>query len=69
MYQVGRPLTNRQRQIASCIERGLTNEETAKELGISARTAKAHTDVIRLKLGVPRRRLIPAALREREGRA
>ena len=33
------------------------------ELGISPRTAKAHCDVLRQKLGVPRRRQIPVAFR------
>jgi DNA-binding CsgD family transcriptional regulator len=61
-------LTPRQREIALCVERGLTNEEAAHELGISPRTVRAHTDAIRLKLGVARRRLIPAALRKLEGR-
>jgi DNA-binding NarL/FixJ family response regulator len=67
--QFGEPLTDRQRAIADGIERGLTNDEIAKDLGISPRTVKAHCDVIRHKLGVPKRRLIPPALREREGRA
>jgi DNA-binding NarL/FixJ family response regulator len=68
MQQIGKPLTDRQRQVALCIGHGLTNDEAARELGISPRTAKAHADAIRLKLGVAKRRLIPAALREREGR-
>jgi DNA-binding NarL/FixJ family response regulator len=68
MPQFGKPLTSRQRQIAACIERGLTNDEAAEELGISARTVKAHVEVIRRRLGVAKRRLIPAALRKLEGR-
>ena len=36
-------------------------------LGISPRTAKAHSDALRQKLGVPRRRQIPAAYRARTG--
>jgi DNA-binding NarL/FixJ family response regulator len=62
-------LTERQRQVAGLVEQGLTNEEIGAELGISARTVKAHTDVIRQKLGVRRRRQIPPALRERERRS
>jgi len=62
-------LTDRQHQVALAVERGLTNEEIAAELGISPRTVKAHTDVIRRKFGVRRRRQIPPALREREGRS
>ena len=38
-----------------------------ERLGISPRTAKAHCDVLRQKLGVPRRRQIPAAFRALTG--
>jgi DNA-binding CsgD family transcriptional regulator len=62
-------LTDRQRQVALGVERGLSNDEIGAELGISPRTVKAHTDAIRRKLGVRRRRQIPPALREREGRS
>jgi DNA-binding CsgD family transcriptional regulator len=56
-------LTERQRQVASRVARGLTNEEIAAELGISPRTVKAHCDTLRQKLGVPtRRRIAPAFL-------
>ena len=37
--------------------------EVGERLGISSRTAKAHSDVLRQKLGVPRRRQIPVAYR------
>ena len=56
-------LTVRQRQVVELIARGCSNEEVGLHLGISARTAKAHCDVLRQKLGVPRRRQIPAAFR------
>ena len=46
---------------------GCSNEEVGERLGISARTAKAHCDVLRQKLGVPRRRQIPAAFRTLTG--
>ncbi len=60
----GRPaLTERQLQVVELIARGCSNEEVGLRLGISARTAKAHCDVLRQKLGVPRRRQIPAAFR------
>jgi DNA-binding NarL/FixJ family response regulator len=65
---LGEPLTDRQHQVALYVERGLTNEEIGVELGIAARTVKAHTDAIRWKLGVRKRRQIPPALRELEGR-
>lgn len=56
-------LTERQRQVIELIAHGCSNEEVGLRLGISARTAKAHCDVLRQKLGVPRRRQIPAAFR------
>jgi DNA-binding CsgD family transcriptional regulator len=62
-------LSERQRQVARALERGLSNEEIAAELGIAARTVKAHCDSLRHMLGVPRRRLIVPAFRHLEGRA
>jgi DNA-binding NarL/FixJ family response regulator len=62
-------LTERQRQVASALERGLSNEEIAAELGIAPRTVKAHCDNLRRKLGVRKRRLIVPACRALEGRA
>lgn len=55
--------TERQRQVVELIAAGCSNEEIGHRLGLSARTAKAHCDVLRRKLGVPRRRYIPAAYR------
>jgi ATP/maltotriose-dependent transcriptional regulator MalT len=60
-------LTERQRQVVELIALGFSNEEVGERLGISARTAKAHCDVLRQKLGVPRRRQIPAAFRTLTG--
>jgi ATP/maltotriose-dependent transcriptional regulator MalT len=56
-------ITNRQRQVVALIAAGCSNEEVAQRLEISPRTAKAHSDALRQKLGVPRRRQIPAAYR------
>jgi DNA-binding CsgD family transcriptional regulator len=56
-------ITDRQREVIQAIAQGLSNEELGLELGISPRTAKAHCDVLRQKLGVPRRRQIPLAYR------
>ena len=56
-------ITDRQRQVIELIAQGLSNDELSHELGISPRTAKAHCDVLRQKLGVPRRRQIPLAYR------
>jgi len=58
-------LTPRQVQIVRLIDQGMTYEEMGDKLGISSRTVKAHTDTIRLKLDVKRKRHIPQALRER----
>ena len=60
-------LTERQRQVVELIALGCSNEEVGARLGISARTAKAHSDVIRQKLGVSRRRQIPAAFKTLTG--
>jgi len=60
-------LTERQRQIVALIALGCSNDEIGGQLGISPRTAKAHCDVLRQKLGVPRRRQIPAAFRALTG--
>ena len=60
-------LTERQLQVVVLIALGCSNEEVGERLGISARTAKAHCDVLRQKLGVPRRRQIPAAFRTLTG--
>jgi DNA-binding CsgD family transcriptional regulator len=56
-------ITPRQKEIIQLIAAGRSNEEVGIELGISPRTAKAHCDTLRLKLGVPRRRQIPLAYR------
>jgi ATP/maltotriose-dependent transcriptional regulator MalT len=61
-------ITERQRQVVELIAAGCSNEEVAKRLGISPRTAKAHCDVLRQKLGVSRRRQIPIAYRDLTGR-
>src|SRR6476660_9927299 len=45
-------LTPRQRQVVELIAAGCSNEEVGERLGISPRTAKAHCDVLRQKLGV-----------------
>lgn len=54
-------LTARQLEVVHLVALGCTNEEAAARLGISARTVKAHCDVLRHKLRVDRRREIPQA--------
>lgn len=56
-------ITRRQRQVIALIAEGCSNDEVGARLGISPRTAKAHSDVLRQKLGVRRRRQIPIAFR------
>jgi ATP/maltotriose-dependent transcriptional regulator MalT len=58
-----RGITSRQRQVVELIAQGCSNDEVGSKLGISPRTAKAHSDALRRKLGVPRRRQIPVAFR------
>ena len=71
MYQVlseaPPAITPRQRQVVALIAAGCSNEEVAERLRISPRTAKAHSDVLRQKLGVSRRRQIPLAYRSATG--
>jgi ATP/maltotriose-dependent transcriptional regulator MalT len=68
MLQASPPvLTTRQKQVVELIADGCSNEEVGERLGISPRTAKAHCDVLRQKLGVARRRQIPRAYRELTG--
>jgi ATP/maltotriose-dependent transcriptional regulator MalT len=56
-------ITERQRQVVELIAIGCSNDEIGERLGISPRTAKAHCDILRQKLGVARRRQIPVAYR------
>jgi ATP/maltotriose-dependent transcriptional regulator MalT len=61
-------ITQRQREVVELIAAGCSNEEVGQRLGISPRTAKAHCDILRQKLGVARRRQIPVAYRSLTGR-
>ena len=56
-------LSPRQRQVLVRIAAGRTNAEIAHELAISPRTVRMHCDALKIKVGVPKRRLIPAAYR------
>jgi DNA-binding CsgD family transcriptional regulator len=60
-------ITARQREVVALIAAGCSNDEVGECLGISPRTAKAHCDVLRQKLGVARRRQIPVAFRRLTG--
>ena len=50
-------LTQRQLQVARLIADGHTNSEISIHLGITERTVRYHSDQVRMKLGVPRRRI------------
>ena len=63
----GTALTQRQREVVALIAAGCSNDEVGARLGISPRTAKAHADTLRSKLGVSRRRYIPVAFRALTG--
>jgi Response regulator containing a CheY-like receiver domain and an HTH DNA-binding domain len=58
-------LTDRQLEVAHLIDQGMTYAEIGVELGISARTAKAHALAIRSKYGISKKRLISPELRDR----
>jgi non-specific serine/threonine protein kinase len=63
----GVQFTRRQRQVIQLIAEGCSNAEIAERLGVSPRTAKAHSDILRSKLRVSRRRQIPLAFRDATG--
>ncbi|HLL64630.1 MAG TPA: AAA family ATPase [Micromonosporaceae bacterium] len=58
--QAWSPLTLREFEVARLVARGRTNREIAEELHITARTAGAHLEHIRAKLGASRRSEIAA---------
>lgn len=60
-------LTVRQREVLRLVASGATAEEIAEELAISPRTVRAHTERLRVKLGVSRTRTIPIAYRRATG--
>jgi predicted ATPase/DNA-binding CsgD family transcriptional regulator len=65
----GSPLTARERQVALLIAEGLTNGEIASRLKMAGRTADAHVEHIRNKLGLRTRSQIAVWAHERLGSA
>ena len=65
----GNPLTGRETQVAALIAEGMTNVEIAKRLHIADRTADAHVEHIRNKLGLRSRSQIAVWAHERLGKA
>ena len=62
------PLTGRETQVATLIAEGLTNAAIAERLRMAARTADAHVEHIRNKLGLRTRAQIAVWAHERLGR-
>jgi DNA-binding NarL/FixJ family response regulator len=60
-------LTERRRQVAELLIRGLSQREIAAELSIEPRTVKSHTDNLRRDLGVKHIRQIPWAYQQLNG--
>ncbi|MCP4385058.1 MAG: response regulator transcription factor, partial [Hyphomicrobiales bacterium] len=50
----------RQRQVATCLARGLSNKQIARELRISLGTTKDHVHAILTRFGIDRRGKIAA---------
>jgi DNA-binding CsgD family transcriptional regulator len=63
------PLTARERQVAGLVAEGLTNGEIAVRLKMAGRTADAHVEHIRNKLGLRSRAQIAIWAHDRLGRA
>lgn len=62
-------LTSREREVASLIAEGLTNQAIASRLAVAPRTAEAHVENIRRKLDVRSRAQIAAWVTEQRLRA
>lgn len=60
-------LSRRQKQVLPLVADGLTDDEIGRRLGISPRTARAHVEALKNKLGVARRREIPGAFHRLTG--
>jgi DNA-binding CsgD family transcriptional regulator len=57
-----RPLTRRERQIATLASKGVPNGKIAKRLGLSIRTVESHLYRVYGKLGVSTRDKLPPLL-------
>ena len=61
----GPRLTGRELEVAELVAKGLTNQSVARRLSVAPRTAEAHVENIRRKLGVNSRAQIAAWVTER----
>ena len=61
-------LTPRQTEVAALVAEGLTNRELAERLGITERSAEAHLERMRLRLGFRSRAQVAAGYVARETR-
>lgn len=60
-------LTNREREVAACIHKGMKNSEAATALGIKSRTVSTHLSAIYRTLGIQSsRELVLVVERARE---
>lgn len=67
--RVGPRLTNREFEVASLVAEGLTNQAIATRLSVAPRTAEAHVENIRRKLGVRSRAQIATWVTEQRRRS
>ena len=58
-------LTRREREMAECIGRGMTNRSIADRLSLSTATVKDHVHQLLAKTGFPNRTALAVAWRER----
>lgn len=58
-------MTDRRREVAELLVRGLSRKEIATELGIVERTVKSHIDNLRRDLGVSHSRQVPWAYQQK----
>jgi DNA-binding NarL/FixJ family response regulator len=62
--KTGPRLTDRELEVAELIAEGLTNQAIARRLSVAPRTAEAHVENIRRKLGVRSRAQVAAWVTE-----
>jgi len=60
-------LSQREREVAALVARGLTNAEIALSLGLSASTVKHYLEAAMRKAGVTNRGSLAVWLRDQEG--